>query len=347
MTTLKEVARRAAVSTATVSKVISNKRYVSEKTRKRVMLAVEELGYVPNLAARALSKGRTHIIGVIFPYNYDHLFGDPFIMSLLEGIETACTEEGYSILINTPRVPIQESAQYQRLLQTGYLDGVITVESLPNAPVSHMAESYNCLWAAVGREAARGAANTVHADAYSGARAAAEYLIQLGHRQIGIIGVALETLEDAAARLAGYQDAFEAAGLSFESAPYVNGQFSMESGYQAAGILLTQNPRPTALLCLNDRMAMGAIQQAAALGLRVPHDVSVIGFDDIPNAAYFAPTLTTVRQPAREMGHTVARQLFNLIDRRGKVPQEDFAPIVFPTELVIRESACAPCVKWP
>jgi DNA-binding LacI/PurR family transcriptional regulator len=342
VTTLKEVARRARVSTATVSKVISNKRYVSETTRKRVILAIEELGYVPNLAARALSKGRTHIIGVIFPYNYDHLFSDPFIMTLLEGIETACTEEGYSILINTPRVPVQESVQYQRLLQTGYLDGVITVESLPNAPVSHMAERYNSLWVAIGREAARGTANTVHADAYSGARAAAEHLIGLGHRRIGIIGVALETLEDAEVRLAGYRDAFEAAGLSFEAAPYVNGQFSMESGYQAAGVLLDHAPRPTALLCLNDRMAMGAIQRAAAMGLRIPQDVSIIGFDDIPNAAYFAPPLTTVRQPAREMGYTVARQLLTLIDRRGKCPPEDLPPIVFPTELVIRESACAP-----
>lgn len=342
MTTLKEVAKRANVSTATVSKVISNKPYVSDATRARVMQAVEELGYVPNLAARALSKGRTNIVGVIFPYNYDHLFGDPFVMTLLEGIEAACTEEGYSILINTPRVPVAESAQYQRLLQTGYLDGVIVVESLPDAMVSRLAEEHGALWMAVGRRAARGEANTVQADSYVGTKAAAEYLIQLGHRQIGVIGLEFPTLEDAATRLAGYRDAFTEAGLSFDAAPYVDGQFSVESGYQAADILLRQTPRPTALLCLNDRMAMGAIQRAVSLGLRVPADVSVIGFDDIPRAAYFAPPLTTVRQPALNMGVVVARQLLYLINQRGHGQHDDLPPIIFPTELVIRESACAP-----
>jgi DNA-binding LacI/PurR family transcriptional regulator len=138
MPTLKEVALRAEVSTATVSKVLSNTPYVSDETRSRVLKAVEELGYVPNLAARALSKGRTYIIGVIFPYRYDQMFGDPHMLTILEGIETVCAQRDYSMLLSTPKIPVTESEQYQRLIRSGYLDGVIAMETVASSPVSNV-----------------------------------------------------------------------------------------------------------------------------------------------------------------------------------------------------------------
>jgi DNA-binding LacI/PurR family transcriptional regulator len=152
-------------------------------------------------------------------------------------------------------------------------------------------------------------------------------------------------LSGAERRIAGYRSAFEEAGLPFEGVPQVVGNFSIESGYQAAEALLSLDPRPTALLCLNDRMAMGAVQRALALGLEVPKDVSVAGFDDIPGAQFFNPPLTTVRQPAQEMGVKAAHMLFDLMDAQ-KQPQrhyhQSFAPIVFPTELIVRQSTTRP-----
>jgi len=347
--TLKEVALRAQVSTATVSKVLSNTPYVSEETRARVLRAVAELGYVPNLAARALSKGRTYIIGVVFPYNYDHLFADPLITTILEGIETVCTEQGYNVLIVTPRAPVIESAQYQRLAQSGYLDGLITIETLPDTPASTIPEQLGYPWVALGYRSALGNLNTIQSDDFAGAKEIAAYLIGLGHRHMGIITVEETDLAAAARRMSGYRSAFENAALNFDQVPCERGSFSVESGYQAADKLLARTPHPTAILCLNDRMAIGAIQRVWAAGLQVPQDISVVGFDDIPSAAYFAPALTTVRQHAEEMGERAAQMLFEIIgqrasdNRRGTTQTPSgFKPIVFPSELVIRSSAAPP-----
>ncbi len=345
MPTLKEVAKRADVSTATVSKVLSNTPYVSEETRMRVLHAIEELGYIPNLAARALSKGHTYIIGVIFPYNYDHLFADPLILNMLEGIETICTERGYNVLLSTPRVPVADSVLYQRLVRSGYLDGVIAIETLPGEPMSTALERNGYLWVVIGYHSGTGTGNTLHPDDFAGARAIAAYTIGLGHRRIGIIGVEPDALDAAERRLSGYRAAFEEAGLDFSSVPQVVGTFSVESGYQVAGQLLECAPRLTAILCLNDRMAMGAIQRASAEGRQVPADLSVLGFDDIPGAELFSPPLTTVRQPVLEMGQRAADLLFDMIDRRTRHKNariQGFAPIVFPTELIIRGSAMPP-----
>jgi DNA-binding LacI/PurR family transcriptional regulator len=342
--TLKEVAKRALVSTATVSKVLSNTPYVSEETRQRVLQAVSELGYVPNLAARALSKGRTYIIGVIFPYNYDHLFGDPLILTMIEGIESICTERQYNMLISTPRIPVSDSEQYQRLVRSGYLDGVIAFETLPHEPVTTLLTRYGYPWIAIGYRSALGHNNVVHSDDFVGAKAAAQHLIDLGHRRVGIIGVEIGALTQAEPRLAGFRAAFEEAHLAFDRIPQVVGNFSVESGYQAAEALLRLEPRPTALLCLNDRMAMGAIQRARSLNLHVPEQLSVVGFDDIPGAQFFNPPLTTVRQPAHEIGTRAAELLFDLIEG-DKQPQlayyQSFSPVIFPTEFVIRHSTAA------
>jgi len=346
--TLKEVAHHAHVSTATVSKVLSNTPYVSAETRARVLQSVEALGYVPNLAARALSKGHTYMIGVVFPYKTDHLFGDPHILSLLEGIETICVEMGYNMLLSTPRAPVVESIQYQRLVQGGYLEGLITLETLPGTPVSSLPEQHGYPWVAIGYHSAKNNLNTIHTDDRSGARAIAQYLIQLGHRDIGVISVHADALTATEQRIAGYREAFNAAGLVFDRAPLEYGNFTVESGYQATDRLLAAVPRPTAILCLNDRMAMGAIQRAWAAGLRVPEDLSVVGFDDIPNASFFTPALTTVRQPAYEMGERAARMLFEIMAHkasrlRRKTPsREGFSPIVFPSELIVRGSATRP-----
>jgi len=257
-----------------------------------------------------------------------------------------CIERGYNVLISTPHAPVGESEQYQRLIHSGYWDGAIAIETLPGIPISTLLEQYHYPWAALGYTSAVGTLNTIHPDDFAGAKAAATYLLQLGHRHIGILGVEESELVAATPRLSGYAAAFEENGLRFEDAPRVNGIFSIESGYQGVGELLSRSPRPTALLCLNDRMAMGAIHRVRNQGLRVPQDVSVVGFDDIPGAAFFDPALTTVSQPAHEMGVAAARHVFEMIDLRNlrakNSPDAKFNPIVFPTQLIIRDSSGPP-----
>jgi len=336
--TLREVAKLASVSTATVSKVLSNTPYVSAETRARVLRAIEALNYVPNLAARALSHGRTYNIGVIFPYHYDHIFADPHMLHVLEGVETVCTRESYNIILSTPRAPMRESVQYQRLMQSGYLDGVIALRTLPD---DSSFDEYGYPSVCIGGSGMI----SLQIDNFVGAKALAAYLLALGHRAIGIIGVDPAVLIAAEQRMAGYRAAFEDLGLRFEDVPVAQGRFSIESGYQAAKELLALAPRTTAIMCLNDRMAMGAIQYAWETGLNVPADLSVAGYDDIPGAAYFAPPLTTVRQPAREIGARAAELLFELIEEQAASKHKLEAhpePIVFETELIIRGSAAHP-----
>lgn len=350
MPTLKEVAQRANVSTATVSKVLSDTPYVSEATRQRVLKAIEELGYIPNLAARALSKGRTFVVGVICPYHRT-VFNDPLFLAVIEGIEAVCTERGYNILISTPRSPVNHSTSFQRLVRSGYLDGAVVFETVPKELVSAPLHQFGYPWVAIGYHSVLGQNNIVRPDDEGGAKAIARYLISLRHRRFGIIGV--DPMEHTAAepRMAGYRTAFEDAGIDFNTAPHVYGDLTENSGYQGAQALLNLQPRPTALLCMNDRMALGAIRWAQSEGLRVPDDLSVVGFDDMTEAQHAHPALTTVHQPAGEIGTKAATLLFDLIgqqqysdQQRAKPPQnypQGSASIVFPTELVIRESAAA------
>lgn len=347
MATLREVAKLASVSTATVSKVLSNTPYVSEETRARVLQAINALNYVPNLAARALSHGRTYNIGVIFPYHYDHLFADPLMLTVLEGVENICTREGYNILLSTPRSPITESEQYQRLVRSGYLDGVIMFETLPGNSASTLIAPYDYPDVTIGGHTPPGTTNAVQLDDFGGAKALADYILGLGHRRVGIVGIEAAALIAADERMAGYRAAFAEVEVDFALVPRVVGKFSIESGYQAAHELLERAPDLTAIICLNDRMAMGAIQCVWARGLRVPEDISVAGFDDIPGAAYFAPPLTTVRQPAKAMGEKAAEILFEAIAyhtnrKRKNIAHKSTVTVQFATELIIRASVAAP-----
>jgi DNA-binding LacI/PurR family transcriptional regulator len=181
-------------------------------------------------------------------------------------------------------------------------------------------------------------------DEYPGALAIVEHLLNLGHRRFGIIELDPANLTSAPRRMAGYRTAFEAAGINFEAVPIVTGAFTIQSGYEAAGRLLSQtHTTPSAIICMNDRMAMGVIQRLQAIGLHVPDDITVVGFDDIPGAEYFNPPLTTVRQHAHRLGATAARMLFDLIDNRDG--QGEREPIIIQPELVIRGSAAPPKVS--
>lgn len=334
MTTLKEVAEHAGVSSATVSKVLSNTPYVSAQTRARVLAAVEALGYVPNLAARALAQGRTYNIGVIFPFIYTSLFSDPQTLAILEGVERMATPRGYNLLISTPKIPIEASDQFDRFLRSRYFDGVILLENLPDQSMSRHVAAHGYPYAAIGAQSPEPTPNTVYIDDYAGAYEVAQHLTALGHRHIGIIDVAPILFFGMSERLRGYDEALTAAGISPDQTPHASGAYTITSGVEAMQHLLQTTPRPTAVLCVTDLMAIGAINAAHSAGLRVPEDISVVGFDDIPLAVHVNPTLTTVRQQSHALGETAAQQLFGLLENK----ETTFDPIVVSTSLIVRGS---------
>lgn len=331
MPTIQDVARRAGVSTATVSKVLSNTPYVAEKTRQRVIEAIEELGYKPNLAARALSSGRTHIIAVVFPYVYEAFFTDPLVLLILQGIEAECTGRGYNILLSAPRLTASGfDEHYGALLQSGYIEGMLAIDNVPQASALKPAREHRIPGVTIGYHPNE---FFVRSDDFSGGRQLMQHVLSLGHRRIGVIGVPEEQHFSIRQRIAGLRAAAEESGLPFEEMPVTTGDFSVSSGAAGAGQLLGAYPDLTAIICLNDRMAMGAIQQTRASGRRVPDDLTVVGYDDIPAAATFAPPLTTINQQAVELGRTGARMLFDVLD--GQRPE----PVFMPTFLVMRESS--------
>lgn len=332
MPTLQDVARKAGVSTATVSKVLANKPYVTSETRGRVLQAVEALGYVPHLAARALSSGRTHIVAVIFPYVYDTVFTDPLVMCILEGIERECSARSYNMLLSTPRVtPDGPDSNYFQLIQSGYLDGIIALDNVPYASVITPATHRGIPTVAIGYGDTR---HQVQSDDFGGAATLMDHVINLGHHQIALIGVLPELHIGIQRRMDGLRHGASHVGLDFDSLPFSEGNYSTLSGFQCAQELLESYPYLTALICLNDRMAIGAMQYVRQSGRRVPDDITVVGYDDIPLAATLS--LTTVNQQAQILGQMSAQMLFSIL--RG----ESIEPVTIPSHLAIRHSSAPP-----
>lgn len=333
MANLQDVARLAGVSTATVSKVLSNTPYFTEETRRRVMEAVAALNYRPNLAARALASGKTRIIGVVFPYLYDAIFKDPLVLTLLEGIEEVMTPNGYSLLLSAPRLNDESVEDYLQLIQSGYLDGVIAIDSVPNSPIAELVTAQELPLVVIGYQ---NVAYSVRCDDYQGGKLLIEYLIKLKHRQIGIISVLSTSNHAVNQRLQGILDSAHAHRIDPQSLPVAIGDFSIASGERAILELIHQHPHLTAVICLNDRMALGAIRALKGQGLRVPEDVSIVGYDDLNSVDFFQPALTTVSQHASALGQNAAQVLLAVLN------QESPDTVVLEPTLVVRASATAP-----
>ncbi|MCS6834418.1 MAG: LacI family transcriptional regulator [Anaerolineae bacterium] len=330
MANLQDVAKRAGVSIATVSKVISNTPYVAEATRQKVLDAIQELGYRPNLAARALSSGKTHIVAVVFPYVYDALFKDPLVLAILEGVESVLNAHKYNLLLSTPRLSedgIDES--YFNLLESGYVDGLIAIDSVPLASVAQAAQARKLPTVVIGYHEAP---MSVRCDDFQGGALLMEHLLGLGHRQIGVISVPKSMNLAVNQRLRGMAQVCTEHGVDFEALPIVEGDFSNRGGAQAAEHLLSQHPQLSALVCVNDRMALGAIQRLQQLGLRIPEDVSVVGYDNLAQSEFSGPPLTTINQHAVTLGQSAAEMLFLAL--AGQQP----APRVLAPTLVVRQS---------
>lgn len=333
MPTLQDVAKRAGVSIATVSKVLSNTPYFTDETREKVMRAVKELGYTPHLAARALSSGKTRIVGVAFPYIYDAIFKDPLAMQILEGIEAACSAGGYNLLLSAPRLTTEgPDEQYQQLVRSGYIDGMIAIDNVPLASVAKVAAERGIPTVVIGYAPAQ---FSVRGDDFAGGQMLADHLLALGHRSFGVITVPDAMNYAIEARMKGVRDRLARSDIALTDEQIAYGDFSSAGGASAVLSLIERLPALTAIICLNDRMAIGAMQALKQRGYRVPQDISVVGYDNIGLSALFTPRLTTIDQKASALGYTATQLLFDILN--GQVP----APVVMPVELLIRDSSGA------
>jgi DNA-binding LacI/PurR family transcriptional regulator len=335
--TIKDVAAEAGVSYQTVSRVINDQSGVTPQTRSRVEQAIEALGYRPNLAARSLPRHRSNIIGLIIPYNADYLFRDPHLLAQISGIDAEANAHGYNVLLSTAGNAGTGLEAYERFVRNQVADGALVIETASLTPGAALLGRHNYPWVALGYiEDPTGQAFAVHADDHDGAAKVTRHLLERGHRRIGIInGPSTGAVSAMAQRLSGHTKTLAEAGLAFDPALMVYGDYTRPSGQAATEHLLSLAEPPTAIFAFNDRMAMGAVWALAAAGLRVPEDVAVVGFDDIPTTSDFTPPLTTVRQPSKQIGQVAARLLFKLIDGEPV----DSSELILPAELVIRASS--------
>jgi LacI family transcriptional regulator, repressor for deo operon, udp, cdd, tsx, nupC, and nupG len=329
-----EVAKRAGVSTATVSRVLSQPDMVTPDTRRRVMRAVDLLNYTPNSAAKNLRTLRTAKLLVTVPD-----ISNPFFSLILQGIEDAAQREGYAVLLGDTQHDEQREDRYALMLRRKEADGLIVLgHRLPKEAAALVrAMAPRCAPVVNGCEfSPRLGIPSVHIDNAKAAAEAMDYLYRLGHRHIGIItGPLVSPLSRDRLRGATARAKQQQAERDFV---VMNGDFSIESGAAAAERLLGRRERPTAIFCFNDEMAMGAVETAKRRGLRVPLDLSIVGFDDIRFARCIDPPLTTVAQPMRAIGEGTVALLLAILASDAKAPDS----VTLPHTLTIRSSTAPP-----
>jgi LacI family transcriptional regulator len=329
MTTIHEVAKKAGVSSASVSHVLNNTRFVSENVRERVKSAMRELNYRPNALARSLRRGETHTLGLILPDS-----SNPFFAEVGHAIESAAFALGYSVILCNTENDENKEYLYTEVLENKQLDGIIFVGAGENhEAISELVQNGIPL-VVVDRDMGNLELDTVTTENYQGGLLATQHLLSLGYQIIGCI-TGPSNITPSADRVTGYRAALQQAGIPVDESLLVRGDFHAPSGYSAAMQLLEHDPRPTAIFVCNDMMAIGALRAVSQLGLSVPENIAIVGFDDIQLASYITPSLTTVSQPKQEIGQLAVRLLFERMRDPSLPPRHN----ILPTQLIIRESS--------
>ncbi|MDR7434127.1 MAG: LacI family DNA-binding transcriptional regulator [Armatimonadota bacterium] len=330
--TIRDVARKAGVSVATVSRVVNESAHkVREETRQRVLEAIQALGYQPNDVARGLKKRTSHTIGLIVPD-----ISNPFYPAIARGIEDVANAHGYAIVLCNTYEDLAKEREYLSLLRRRWVDGLIFATSGVNTKHLQWLRGHRVPVVLVARDVEGLEIDAVLVDNFRGAYLAVQHLIGLGHRRIGFIG-GPSTLHVSQERRRGYLQALDDAGIAPDPAYSVEGNFRAEGGDSAMQKLLQLSPPPTAVFAANDLMAIGAMNAIKRVGLRIPGDVAVVGFDDIPFASLVEPRLTTVAQPKYKMGAMAMTLLLERIEGKGDGPRK----ILLEPELIVRDSCGA------
>lgn len=302
--TLKRVAEDLNLSITTVSRALNGYPDVSESTREKVREAAQRVGYVPNRLAQALQRGTAEAVGIILPSQFGH-FEDPFFLELLVGVGERLHNANLDLVVcAVPEGPAELDA-YKRLVEGRRADAVIIARTRRHDERIDYLIGRGIPFVAHGRAETATPIAFIDADARTAFRRSTRRLIELGHRRIALIG-APEELFTAGERRAGYEDALQEAGIAFDPDLYAVTKLNERGGTTAAERLLGAARPPTALLCANDSIALGALRIARRLGIAVPEELSIVGFDDLPMAAQAEPALTTMRQDIRGAGARLA-----------------------------------------
>ncbi|MET7451432.1 LacI family DNA-binding transcriptional regulator [Streptomyces sp. NPDC005574] len=331
--TLEEVAAHAGVGRGTVSRVVNNAAGVKESTRRAVQRAIEELGYVPNLAARSLAGRRADAVALVLAEPDWRQFAEPFFSEIVNSLGDALADTGMQLLLTL----VRSDAERQRFLEYargGRVDGALLVSVHAGDPLPDMLAAARLPTVLLGRRSGDERISYVDADNVGGARDAVSHLLNRGSTGIATITGPLD-MHVARCRLRGYQEALAAAGLPTDPSWVAESDFTQESGRRAMAELIGRHPEIDGVLAASDTTAVGALEALRAAGRRVPDDVAVIGFDDFPLAERTEPRLTTVRQPLEEIGRAMVRLLLEEM----KEPAVAWRHVILRTDLVVRESA--------
>lgn len=340
--TIKDVAKKAGISYQTVSRVINNKPDVSAETRQRVLRVIEELNYRPSMAATSRTNPKTQIMAVaISPYNEFLLYeGDPHLLRVIHGVDQTISARNYSLLLSTINYTNDGKIE-SRLFNRQLADGVIIRLSMKDRGETAKLLAEKGYPVVVLGYSEHPDIPTIRSDDEHGGFTQTQHLLALGHQRMGIIS---GPTDDPATnkRLEGHERAMSTSGFDPSSTPIVYGDYTDDSGYEAVAKLLKKHSEITAIIAFNDMMAIGAIQWLNEQGIKIPEEISIVGYDDIPAAQRQAIALTTIRLPSFDEGQLAANVVFDLIENRPLSSPK----FILPVHLITRKSTAIPRKKW-
>ncbi|MCP4358472.1 MAG: LacI family transcriptional regulator [Chloroflexi bacterium] len=332
--TLKDIARRLNLSVTTVSRGLAGYDDVAAVTQQRIQETATEMGYYPNITARRLQKQRTDTLGFIMP-TYGPRFSDPFFSEFIAGIGNEAAVHDYDLLVSALAPESEEEHRaYLKAVRRGWVDGLIVVRTRVNDTRVQLLCQHNFPFVAFGRTNDNLTFPFVDEDSEMGMRLLVQHFIDLGHRSIAYIRPPSD-LMFSLYRMKGFTEAMQKNGLSIRPEWVVEGDMTQRGGAEKVDQLLALTPPPTAILGGNDLMAFGVINRLQQLGINVGQEIAVAGFDDIPLAEHFHPSLTTIHQPIYEIGRRTCATLLDVIN--GRVPQN--SDVLLTPTLVVRASS--------
>lgn len=331
MVGVRDVARAAGVSTATVVRVVNGATNVAPATRRTVESVIQQLGYVPNAAARALSSGRSRMVGLLVPS-----IQNPYNSSVSEALQVELLKHGYSLLISSVPGTDDPRAHFSRIARAGTLAGIAMTSVRPDAALLQLISNGLASVFIDQRPGIEGV-DVIRTNNREVAFEAITGLLRLGHRRIAMIGGPTD-FDTAKERLSGYRDAHHALGIKMDSRLERSGSMDERGGFDAAFEVLAGEQPPTALFAYNGRVAIGVLEAVRARGLRIPEDLSLISFDDEPVFEVTAPPVTAIHQPTSEIGRLAAQRLVAQLEHKEHLPEET----VLPSRIIHRQSVAAP-----
>lgn len=330
MATIHEVAKRAGVAPITVSRVINKSGYFSADVRERVEAAIQDLGYVPNSLARSLRSKRTNTLALVVTD-----ITNPFFTLIARGVEDVASDAGFTVIYcNTDESEAEEKKYVEMLLQK-QVDGILLVPARSTSRQVEWIKAQNTPVVVLDRRIPEIEADIVRCDSESGAYQLTQLLLERGHRRIAMLSGQKE-VSTAVDRVAGYQKAMLEAGIAESDHLIYFGGFSQQSGRQNASQALSLNPRPTGIVAANNFIAIGVARYAQEIGLRIPEDVALVAFDDLPQSMVIFPFLTVVAQPGYEMGKKAAHLLLDRLSGNVSGPCQE---VILPSQLILRSSS--------